>query len=92
MFILRPIISDGNLLFVDYYQSNYVIINGGYKIPVADITLPVKQHTTWNTIIPSTFNITLVPNSSPPIAIGGYTYYSSQDADEDPKLKLGNIM
>ena len=92
MYNVNPIISDGNLLFVESYQykSNYCLVGGsGYKIPVADITSPVKQHvhTTWTKFTqPSNVDVAIVPNSSPPIVIGGHMN-PPQDANKDPKLR-----
>ena len=85
MFIIKPIISDGNLLFVEYYETNFFITAGGYKIPVADIT-SVKQHN-WTQLTPaSNIGVALVPNSSPPIVIGGHAS-SPQDANKDISLR-----
>ena len=90
MFNLIPIISDGYLLFVEYSKSN------GYKMPVADITSPVKQHTTWTKLTTvSSVDVALVPNSSPPIAIGGHMGRFTQDANQDISLRkdtTGNIV
>ena len=87
MFNIRPIISDGNLLFVQYYKSDYTVTRCGYKIPVADITSPVKRHTTWTELTPlSSSDVALVPNSSPLIAVGGHLS-SPQDAHKDIKLR-----
>ena len=88
MYNLVPIISDGNLLFVEYYKSNFIVIAAGYKMPVADITSPVKQHTTWTKVTPtSSRDVALVPNSSPPIVIGGHMRRSSQEANKDISLR-----
>ena len=86
MYDVKPIISDGSLLFVEYYKSKFVVVSDGYKMPVADIMSPVKQHTTWTKITPTSgIDVALVSNSSPPIVIGGHRR-SLQDANRDPKL------
>ena len=91
MFNVRPIISDGNLLFVEYYQSNNVVTRCGYKIPVADITSPVKQHTTWSELTRiSNNNVAFISNSSP-IIIGGHRS-SPQDANKDFKLRKYDVI
>ena len=88
MFNVKPIISDGNLLFVEYYRSNLIVTYGGYKIPVADITSPIKHYTTWTEFSPtSDVDVALIPNSSPPIVIGGHRH-SPQDADKDSKVRM----
>jgi len=42
-------------------------------MPAADVTFPVKQHTSWTKLVPTSHvNVALVPNSSPPVVIGGH--------------------
>ena len=93
MFNVKPIISDGNLLFVEYYKcksKHYLVGGNGYKIPVADITSPAKQHMhiAWTKLTPPpSVDVALVPNSSsPPIVIGGHRS-SPQDVNKDPILR-----
>ena len=87
MFNIRFIISDGNLLFVEYYERNLLSTAGGYKIPVADITSPVKTNTAWSKLTPlSSIDVAIVPNSSPPVVIGGHMW-SPQNANKDINLR-----
>ena len=86
MFCIRPIISDGSLLFVEYCETRFIVTAEGYKLPVAEITSPVKQHTTWIKLSPaSNFNVAILPNSSP-LVIGGHRV-SPQDANKDISLR-----
>ena len=87
MFNIKPIISDGNLLFVEYYRTNLIVTVEGYKLPVAEITSPVEQHITWTKLSPaSNVDVTILPNSSPPLTIGGHNV-SPQDANKDIKFR-----
>ena len=73
---------------MEFQETKFISMSGGCKIPVADITSPVEQHITWTNITTiSRFDVALVPNSSPPIVIGGHMMRSSQDANKDPKLR-----
>jgi len=55
-------------------------------MPVADITSPVKQHTSWTKLVPTSHgDAVLVPNSSPPVVIGGHWW--SQSATTGNRLK-----
>jgi len=73
MYSIRFTIFYGYLLFVEYYAHHYMVSRGGYKMPVADITSPVKQHTSWTKLVPTSHaDVVLVPNSSPPVVIGGH--------------------
>jgi len=66
-------VSDGYLLFVEYYVGVSKISRGGYKMPIADITSPVKQHTSWTKLVPTSHaDVVLVSNSSSPVVIGGH--------------------
>ena len=87
MFCIKPITSDGNLLFVQYQKANFMVTSLGYKLPVADITSPVKQHTTWIKLSPaSNIDVAILPNSSPLLVIGGHRV-SSQDVNKDISLR-----
>ena len=87
MFNIRPIISDGNLLFVEYYGSKLQVTAAGYKIPVANITSSDVQHSTWTKITPAShLDATIIPDSSPPLVIGGHKA-SSDDTTADVMLK-----
>ena len=91
MFNIKPIISDGNLLFVEYYQSKFQITAAGYKIPVAAITSSVAQHATWTKMTPAShLDTAIVPNSSPLLVIGGHLA-SPEDTTTDVMLKKYDI-
>ena len=73
MFNIRPIISDSNLLFVEFYESKFKITASGYKIPITNITSSVKRHSIWTKITGvSNFETAIIPDSSPPLVIGGH--------------------
>ena len=87
MFNIRPTISDGNLLFVEYYESKFQIAAAGYKIPVANITSSDAQHSAWTKITPAShLDTAIVPNSFPPLVIGGHMA-SPEDTEADIMLK-----
>ena len=88
MFNIKPIISDGNLLIVEYYKSQFTVARAGYKIPVADIISAVEKHANWVQVTPtSNVDVALVPNSSPPLIIGGHMC-RPQDLNKDPKVRM----
>ena len=86
MFNVRPTTSDGNLLFVEYYESSFIVTACGYKIPIADIISPVKQHTTWTKLTPLSSSDVAVVSNSCPIVVGGHRS-SPQDANKDTELR-----
>ena len=78
MYHFRPTISDDNLLIVGYSNKNTTVCSGGYEIPVTDIAVSIDQkhksnlHTKWTKLTATTDEvIALVPNSSPPVVVGG---------------------
>ena len=87
MFNIKPVVADGNLLFVEYYQSKFQVTATGYKIPVASITSSVKQSSTWTKLTPAShLDAALVPNLSPPLLIGGHMS-SPENTTTDIMLK-----
>ena len=76
---------------MNYYKCEGVVNPGGYKIPVADITSS-KQNTTWTKLTKAShFDVALVPNSSPPMVIGGHKRPLQQDATTDIQLRQYDI-
>jgi len=51
-------------------------------MPVANITSPVKQHTSWTKLVPTSHaDAVLVPNSSPPVVIGGHWWSTTANIE-----------
>ena len=78
MYGFTPTISDDHLLIVGFFGADRGPYNGAYKIPVANITALIDQQHNRNTPTKWTeLTITdhwcpaLVPNSSPPVIVGG---------------------
>ena len=86
MFSFRPIISDDHLLIVGYHGVDSSCYKGAYKIPVASITKS-SQHkhnalAKWIKMTEATYWFTsLIPNSSPPVVIGGQNANNTIMAD-----------
>ena len=86
MFSFKPIISDDHLLIVGYHGVDSSRYKGAYKIPVASITKS-SQHrhnapTNWIKMTEATHWFTsLIPNSSPPVVIGGQNANNTAMAD-----------
>ena len=75
-----PTISDDNLLIVGYDDADMKAVVNAYKIPVAHVTvLTDKQHnrsmdthSKWTELTANNhWCTTLIPNSSPPVIVGG---------------------
>ena len=84
MYSLKLTISDDYLIIVGYSDASLNICKDTYKIPVANITASIEQH---NSDTPTKFKWTkltstdrfytiIVPNSSPPVVIGGKDHSS----------------
>ena len=77
MFSFKPIISDNHLVIVGFRAANISRRRSAYKIPVAAITLTDQQdvhyaHIEWIKMTKATHWFTsLIPNSSPPVIVGG---------------------
>ena len=76
-----PTISDDHLLIVGYGDADRKVKKGAYKLPVANITASIEeQHkvtsstsSRWTELTePTHFFTGLVPNSSPPVIVGGW--------------------
>jgi len=77
MAIFTPIITEDHFLIVGYTAADLECNNSAYKIPVGAITRSGDQQTSdtptkWITVTNAThWGTTLVPNSSPPVVVGG---------------------
>ena len=78
MYGFTPIVYNDHLLIVGYYSKDKVVYNGAYKIPVAIITASGDQQqnsdtpTKWTELTAADhWHTALVPNSSPPVVVGG---------------------
>ena len=78
MFLFTPTISDGDLIIVGYWNTDFKIDNSAYKIPVTNITASVDQQhkidtpTQWTELTAADhFWTALVPSSSPLVVVGG---------------------
>ena len=78
MYSFMPTVSDGNLLIVGYSDGEKKRDRSVYKIPVADIVASDDQYqnrsttTKWTELDVAThWGASLVPNSSPPMIVGG---------------------
>ena len=75
MYAFTPTISDNNLLIGSHYPSS--TCEGFYKIPVDNITSPVHNSNSdapnkWTKMtLPTHLFNDLVPNTSPPVVVGG---------------------
>jgi len=73
---------------VGYYDADGKISRSAYTIPVDDITRSGDQQQTsatptkWVTMTPAThWNTALVPNSSPPVVLGGQDQSGTPTSD-----------
>ena len=78
MYYFAPTISDDHLLIVGFVGADMKHDNGAYKIPVANITASNDQQhksdtsTKWTELTADDhWDTALVPNSSPPVIVGG---------------------
>ena len=75
MAVFTPTVTDDHLLIVGYTDATMSGSSSAFKIPVKDITKSGDQWQTptkWITMTEATHWCTiLVPNSSPPVAVGG---------------------
>ena len=70
MYGFIPTISDGHLL-IGRHNPSYTC-KKFYKIPVANITAPMYTPTKWTELtLPTHWFTDLVPNTSPPVVVGG---------------------
>ena len=88
MYGFTPTISDDCLLIGKYSPTNTSTCIQSYKIPVADITAPMYQNhnsdtsTKWTELtLPTHWFTDLVPNTSPPVVVGGETTGTMTTAD-----------
>ena len=89
MSVFTPIIADDHLVIVGYVDVNNQLHSDAYKIPVVDITRSGdQQHQTTDTpirwITMSSADhvfVSLVPNSSPPVIVGGEDQSGSPTSD-----------
>ena len=87
MFGFTPTISDDNMIIVGYHGVNSSRYRSAYKIPVANIT-SVDQHHRYDTPIhwikltdAIHWYTSLIPNSSPPVVVGGQDLTNTATAD-----------
>ena len=76
MYGFTPTVSDGDLVIVGYSDAGKKRDRSAYSIPVADIIVPRYENmaTTclWNKLAVAThWGASLIPNSSPPMIVGG---------------------
>lgn len=84
MFNIKPTLSDGNLLIVGYYGANRQCYSGVYKITIVDLISSIEKQTNYNwTKLSScsSYDTTLVPNSSPPLIVGGCNTHFTATTD-----------
>jgi len=86
MFGFTPTISDDHLLILGFDNTLSLRCNGAYKIPIVDITASNKQQRKniigWTELTPPTHWFAApVPNSSPPIVVGGQDTTNTVTAD-----------
>ena len=88
MYGFMPTVTDGNLLIVGYSDGEKKRDRSVYKIPVADIVAlddQIQSRTTttkWTELGAAThWGASLLPNSSPPIIIGGEDTTNATTAD-----------
>ena len=87
MFSFTPIISDNHMVIVGFRAANISRLRRAYKIPVAAITIidqPDEYYAQndWIEMTKATHWFTsLIPNSSPPVAVGGEDGTSTAIAD-----------
>jgi len=75
MFNFKPTLSDGYLLIVGYYGTNRQCYSGAYKMEIDHLMSSIEKQQTncnWTKISScSSYDSSLVPNSSPPLIVGG---------------------
>ena len=86
MFGFTPIVSDNHLLIVGYHGVDSSRSKRAFKIPVASITKSSSHkhiaHANWIKMTEAThWFTTLIPNSSPPVVIGGQNATNTAIAD-----------
>ena len=88
-----PIIVVGYLYIVGHSGVDNKVYNDAYKIPVVDIIRSGDQQLTsdtptkWITMTPSDHYYTaIVPNSSPPVVVGGRDQYAIKTTTSDIKM------
>ena len=91
MWSFTPIIADDYLLIVGYSAGSAMKrYTGSYKIPIADITDDQQKNSSksnkkkikWTTITSAThWSTALVPNSFPPMVVGGQNYNGAPTSD-----------
>ena len=83
MYEFIPTISDDHLIIVGFCDSDRKPSKGAYKLPVANITASIEeQHkvtrstsSRWTELTePIHSRTVLVPNSSPPVVVGGWNH------------------
>ena len=79
MYGFMPTVSNGHMLIVGYSDAEKKRDRSAYKIPIGDIIAPPDYHrqnrpmpAKWSELsIASHWGATLIPNSSPPMIVGG---------------------
>ena len=80
MYEFIPTISDDHLIIVGYGDADRKVKKDAYKLPIANITASIEeQHkvtstsSRWTELTEPTYQSTVlvVPNSSPPVVVGG---------------------
>ena len=73
MYDFTPTISDDHMIIVGYFSTDRKPEWGACKLPVADFIVGQYTYSRWTRLAPVTHSFTaLVPNSSPPVIVGGW--------------------
>jgi len=91
MFGIKTTIADGHMIIVSYGGVDRKCYNGGYMIPISEITTSTSQKQStakWTELAPTMHYYTaLLPGSFPPVVVGGKDHSTRGNAStQDIKI------